>query len=352
MKIAKSGIVMVLSTVISFIVFGGVLVSESVAEFLYPYAAGAKEVSLNNLNPYLDKDGTADGAFGDKTQTVDEEGTVSESEKEREFIETEKIPEGSLPITSYTITPGDYLDGVDGVYIINEDNVSFSLEKLLEDPFTVKFEKNKEPEVLIVHTHATESYNEYYSDYYYKDNDYRDTDNEKNVVHIGSIVAKKLEEAGISVIHSEAQHDNPNYNKSYTNSNETIRKYLDQYSSIKLVLDIHRDTLISDNGTKYRPITKINGKDVAQIMLLMGAGNDTYPNEVWEKNLSLAANIQKNAQQLYPDLMRPILLRDSRYNQHLLAGSMLVEIGTCANTLEEAERAAEYFCEVLLKTLN
>lgn len=353
MKIAKSGVVIILSTVICFFVFGGVLMSEAVAGYLYPYAAGAKEVSLltfvhsssENTLPFTEPQDKTDVALPpDKT---DDQNT-----EERNFETLETIPEGSLPIKSYTITPGDYLEGVDGVYIINEDNKSYSLKSLLENPFTVNFAKTSDPEVLIVHTHATESYNEYYSNYYYKDESYRSEDNEKNVVKIGSIITEKLQSAGISVIHSDVQHDNPNYNKSYTNSNETIRKYLEQYPSIKMVLDVHRDTLISDSGTKYRPVTEINGKAVAQVMLLMGAGNETYPNEVWEENLSLAAKIQKTAQQLYPNLMRPILLRDSRYNQHLLSGSMLVEVGTCANTIEEAQRAAEYFSEILLKTLS
>ena len=34
--------------------------------------------------------------------------------------------------------------------------------------------------------------------------------------------------------------------------------------------------------------------------------------------------------------MRPITVRNSRYNQHLTTGSLLVEVGAAGNSLDEA----------------
>ena len=44
-------------------------------------------------------------------------------------------------------------------------------------------------------------------------------------------------------------------------------------------------------------------------------------------------------------LARPIRLVRERYNQHLSPGAFILEIGTNANTLSEAERAAELFAQ-------
>ena len=274
-------------------------------------------------------------------------------DKEAEFTEIEKIPDGTKPIKSFTMMPSKYHEGYDGVYVVNEDNIKFDIKKLLSEDVELDINSNSdEPQVLILHTHATEAYNEERVNYYYPKNEYRSEDNSKNMIHIGAIVAEKLENAGYRTIHIYTQHDNPDYNKSYTNSNNTIKTYLKKYPSIKVVLDVHRDTLITDNGTKYRPITQINGETSAQVMLLMGAGSETYPHKDWQKNFKFALNIQKRANELYPNLMRSILLRDSRYNQHLSTGALLVEIGTCGNTIEEAQRAASYFTDALIDILD
>ena len=75
-------------------------------------------------------------------------------------------------------------------------------------------------------------------------------------------------------------------------------------------------------------------------MLVVGSGED-HPN--WEKNLTLAAKLQKNLDTLYPTLARPMTLRQSVYNQDLAPGSLLVEVGSHGNTLQEALAGARAF---------
>ena len=206
------------------------------------------------------------------------------------------------------------------------------------------------PQILIVHTHTSEAYNETGQDWY-TSADIRTPENSRNMVRMGDLLNEELTKRGYEVIHCQKRHDE-DFNNSYTQSNQTVREYLKKYPSIAVVIDLHRDSLIDDAGTKYRPTVTLEGTEYAQVMLLMGVGNDTYPHPDWKENLSLAARIQQQGEALYPGLMRPILVRPSRYNQYLSNGAILVELGACGNTPEEAERAARAFGEICAAALD
>ena len=154
-------------------------------------------------------------------------------------------------------------------------------------------------------------------------------------------------------MHSKTQHDYPEYTGSYSRAAETIRWYLKKYPSIKVVLDLHRDS-ISDNDTdKAKLVTKINGKKAAQVMLVMGSQTGSvsgHPN--WQENLKLAFKLQQNIEKNYPTLARPLMLASKLYNQHLTKGSLLIEFGTDANTLSEAVYSAELVAVAIAQTLK
>ena len=206
------------------------------------------------------------------------------------------------------------------------------------------------PQILIVHTHTMEAYHETGEDYYFKE-DVRSSDPEHNMVHVGEILGQTLTRRGYRVVHCTTVHDE-DFNRAYSRSNRSIRDYLERYPSISVVIDLHRDSLIDGKGTKYRPVTVIDGEETAQVMLLMGVGGAPYPHPEWKENLAFALRIQQTAMEQYPGLMRPVFVRASRYNQNLTHGSILVELGACGNTLPEAERAARRFGEVLALTLD
>lgn len=206
------------------------------------------------------------------------------------------------------------------------------------------------PTVLILHTHGSESYNDNALTYY-SSNDTRTTKTYANIVRMGEILSSVLIGGGYNVLHCQLQHDKE-FNQSYTKSNQTIQQYLNAHPSIAVVVDLHRDSLLDATGTKYRPVVTINGEQTAQVMLLMGVGNDIYPHPNWTENLSLALRIQATAQEVYPGFMRPVLVRPARYNQHLSTGAILVELGACGNSPAEAEQAALLFGDVLVRTLD
>ena len=70
------------------------------------------------------------------------------------------------------------------------------------------------PQVLIYHTHATESFEPYDSTIYDTRNTWRSTDNTENMVAVGDALCAAIEAHGIGVIHDTTLHDYPSYNGS------------------------------------------------------------------------------------------------------------------------------------------
>lgn len=216
-----------------------------------------------------------------------------------------------------------------------EEILSLSRQEL---PFDIELNSDQ-PQVLIYHTHATESYLPTLRGWYGLNESFRSDQNEENMVAVGEVLTQTLEQAGIKVIHDTTQHDNPSYTGAYDRSRETMRKYLEQYPSIKVTLDVHRDAITRDDNTVIAPTATVEGQQVAQVMIISCADGDRIPN--FRQNFTFAAGLQQQAAQLYPDLMRPILFDQNRfYNQDLTTGSLLLEFGSHGNTLAQAKRSA------------
>lgn len=239
------------------------------------------------------------------------------------------------------------------VYMKNTSGIDIDLKEELAASLKFKITKGKEPEVLIMHTHATECYSEELRDYYTAADNSRTTDNEKNVTHIGDIIAERLETAGFSVLHDRTHHDHPAYTGSYSRSEVTVNEYLSRYPSIKIVIDIHRDSISLNETDRVRPVAEIDGKRAAQVMLCMGSQSGTVKNHPdWRENMRLALKLQQTFEVMYPGLARPMVLASKLYNQNLTIGSILLEVGTESNTMEEAEYSAELTAKALISLLN
>lgn len=239
-----------------------------------------------------------------------------------------------------------------GVHIKNSTGLNVNINQLLSSKLGYNIKKNSSAQVLILHTHATECFLNEDRDYYTAADKTRTTDNRYNVTALGLIVANKLNAAGIKTIHDTTQHDYPSYNQSYYRASKTIKAYLKKYPGIKVVIDIHRDS-VETGSTRTKLTAEIDGKRAAQVMLVMGSqsGNvKNFPN--WKENLKLALRLQKNLESMYPALARPLSLMSRSYNEPLTTGSMLIEIGTDANSFSEAVYSAELLSESLIKTLG
>ena len=213
------------------------------------------------------------------------------------------------------------------------------LEALLTTPLTWDL-TGEAPAVLILHTHTTESYTKT-TEVYQETSAFRTLDERYNMLSVGDALAEALEAAGIRVIHDREIHDYPSYNGSYTHARKSIQAYLQEYPSVCLVLDLHRDAS-GDLNDQFRPTVTVDGESAAQLMLVMGAGHSG-----WEENLALGVKLHAQLERIAPGIMRPISLRSQRFNQDLCSGALLIEVGAAGNTHEEAIRAAQVLAQAI-----
>lgn len=208
------------------------------------------------------------------------------------------------------------------------------------------------PQVLIMHTHATESFEPYDTDTYDTRHTWRTTDNTQNIVAAGEVMAQAIRAHGIEVLHDETQHDYPSYNGSYERSAVTVQDYLDKYPSIKVVLDVHRDAIETESGSRYAPVCTVDGRQSAQVMIICGCDNGTTVQlPGWRQNLRFAAAWERSMEGMYPGFTRPVLFSYRFYNQDLTTGSLLIEIGGHGNNLNEALYAGQLAAKGLAAAL-
>ncbi len=278
----------------------------------------------------------------EKPQDPVEQIPVEETPMDTAPLPTEEIPENG--ITAKTLVPttqeGYTVSGK--VYISNSTDHKLSIQDL-----TASFDAgltDEEPQVLIIHTHGSEAYTPAPGE----DVDYcgnrRCLETRYNVVGVGDVMAQTFGELGISVLHDRTLYDYPSYSGSYDRSLKAIESYLAQYPSIHFILDVHRDAIEDTEGNEYKVISPVEGVgNIAQISMVVGSDGSGLVHPKWMENLKLATALQQNISQRYPTLMRPILLRNSRYNQHATTGSLLLEMGAAGNSPEEAALAGELF---------
>ncbi len=319
--------------------------------------------------------------------TADKQGTIIESDiaesttdtdldviapSDTESEETEKLP-GNITLDElYKFDGSQVLDGEVGIipmdlsqtqngtlYINNSTGLVPNLEALIEKKFKnndydLLTEKDA-PRVLILHTHATDSY------VYEGQNSYkfdaqvdfaRSDDSSKNVISLGSIISKILCENGVNAIHCTTLHDSIRYKDSYARSEATIKEYLERYPTIQLVVDVHRDTLLTSGGDIIRPVTLAKNKPTAQVACIVGSDWAGDLCENWQDNLSLALKLREQINLKYTNVCRPVELSPYTFNQEISRYSMTIKIGSSGNSLEEAQSTAEIVAENLVEILK
>ena len=223
----------------------------------------------------------------------------------------------------------------------------------IANPLPFAIEPNSpNPQVLVMHTHATEDYRLSAGLWFSPGDGARSTDRSINMCAVGRVVADTLNAAGINTLHDETLNDYPSYTGSYANSRAVVQQYLAQYPSIKVVLDVHRDAIERENGTRCAPVCTIDGRQAAQVMIICGCDNGTtvqLPN--WRQNLRFAAAWERSMEGMYPGFTRPVLFSYRFYNQDLTTGSLLIEIGGHGNNLNEALYAGQLAAKGLAAAL-
>lgn len=227
-----------------------------------------------------------------------------------------------------------------------------NIESLLNQKAELSIPDVSKPTVLVYHSHTTESYALLDVGYYTESLHPRTDDIAQNMVRVGDDLCAYLEAQGISVIHDRTIHDS-DYNSAYDSSRKAVEAYLEKYPSIEITIDVHRDDITYENKTKVKPTTVVNGKKAARMMIIAGAeygSIENYPD--WEYNLRFDLAVQQKVTEMYPDLMRPILFSQRKYNMDETRNSFLLEVGTDANTLDEACYSARLFATALAELIK
>lgn len=270
---------------------------------------------------------------------------------ESQSLEEIHVPVQDVPLIAETnvIQENNKVDKFTNNYgsvkIKNESSYELTTEMITPN---VDFTNKKD--IVIYHTHTCESYTPTQGNHYAATGTYRTTDLNYSVARVGTDLRNILSAKGYNVIHNTDYHDYPAYTGSYTRALGTINNILSSNKSVEAVLDIHRDALGSNSS--YAPSVKIGDEVVAQLMFVIGTngGGLNHPN--WNNNLKLAIKIQEKANEMYPGLFKPIILRDSRYNQHVAKGACIIEVGATGNTLEQTTASMKYLANVISEVMK
>ena len=252
-----------------------------------------------------------------------------------DFVET---PHPLLPQETQPALP--LFDSAEAVEVQYFVTAKPDLQELITTPLQWEL-SGEEPTVLIVHTHSTESYTPNGKSYP-QTAPYRTLEEDYNMLRIGQAVAQYLIRSGIPTLQDRNIHDYPSYNSAYSSSRKAIEAYLREYPSIQLVLDLHRDAS-EGSGSQLRTLAHVDGERSAQLMMVIGSNHKGFT-----ENLALALKLHAQLETQSPGITRPLQLRTQRFNQDLLPGTLLIEVGAAGNTQEEALQAAQQLARAIV----
>ena len=270
-------------------------------------------------------------------------------------------PDEARPADAGTVTEQQFGQGSGEKYIPcgtgsiknNTRQTAADIAAEAAQPLPFAIEKDSAaPQVLIMHTHATEDYRLSAGLWFTPGDGARSTDRSINMCAVGRVMADTLNAAGICTLHDETLNDYPSYTGSYANSRAVVQQYLARYPSIKVVLDVHRDAIETESGSRYAPVCTVDGRQAAQVMIICGCDNGTTVQlPGWRQNLRFAAAWERSMEGMYPGFTRPVLFSYRFYNQDLTTGSLLIEIGGHGNNLNEALYAGQLAAKGLAAAL-
>jgi len=274
---------------------------------------------------------------------------ANESKKENEKQNKQEqgdIKHAETGVTTQVIAnnvPNKFTNSYHGVQIKNGTDYNLTEEMLTPD-ITVNNEN-----VLIFHTHTCESYTPSEKFDYQQTGTFRTTDLNYSVVRVGTELTKQLISYNYKVIHDTTYHDWPAYSGSYGRSLETVKNILKENQSTDVVIDLHRDAI---GDYSYAPTVKIGEEEASQLMFVIGTDGGGLEHPNWNQNLKFAIKLQEKANELYPGLFKPIILRNSRYNQHLAKGACIIEVGATGNTMDQCLNSMKYLAKVMSEVMK
>ena len=280
----------------------------------------------------------------DSNTTLEETENVIVSQTDEENQNIEHADTNVTTEVLDSIVPNKYTNDYQGVEIKNGTDYEITDEMLNVQSLDI----NKK-DIMIFHTHTCESYTPTENYQYEASGTFRTIDLNYSVARVGDSLSEQLISYGYNVIHDKTYHDYPAYSGSYGRSMATVENLLISHPGTDIIIDLHRDAIAD---TTYAPSVKIGDEVVSQLMFVIGTegGGLEHPN--WQQNLQFAVKVQQKANELYPGLFRPILMSNSRYNQHLGKAACIIEVGATGNTLEQSMASMKYLAKVLDEVLK
>ena len=272
----------------------------------------------------------------DNTQ-IEVDNTEKNTEDKNEDIQPVSTEVGTQVVTQNPIKENCNVE-INGVKIKNE--TSFEINNSVLDT-TLDISKEN---ILIFHTHTCESYTPTEQYNYQQTGNFRTTDLNFSVARVGDELTNYLMGYGFNVNHDKTYHDYPAYTGSYARSKATVENILKSNSS-DIIIDLHRDAIGSKSN--YDPRVKIGEDTVAQLMFVIGTNGGGLYHPNWQSNLKFAIELQQKANEIYPGLFKTMIVRKSRYNQHLGKAACIIEVGATGNTLEQCMNSMKYLAKVL-----
>ena len=282
----------------------------------------------------------------EETKTQEQQGEQkkqSNQKNQEKQTEVQHAETGLETQVQKSNVPEKYTTQYNGVKIRNETDYKLT-EEILTPDITVNTEN-----ILLFHTHSCESYTPSEKYQYKQTGNFRTTDKNYSVIRVGTELTSQLQSYGYNVIHDTGYHDYPSYSGSYSSSLKTATKLLEENENTDVVIDLHRDA-IGDNT--YAPTVKIGDEYAAQLMFVIGGNGSSIKHEKWQQNLKFAVKVQEKANELYPGLFKPIILRYSGYNQHVAKAASIIEVGATGNTLDQTLVSMKYLAKVLSEVLK
>lgn len=267
-----------------------------------------------------------------------DENNNNENQETSSEINQEVATNVTTEIVTQNPIKESYNIELNGVKIKNETSFEIN-ETILEK----QLEINKE-NIIIFHTHTCESYTPSEQYPYQQTGNFRTTDLNYTVSRVGDELANYLLGYGFNAIHDKTYHDYPAYSGSYDRSLKTVENIL-QTNPSDIIIDLHRDAIGSKSN--YDPSVKIGEDVAAQLMFVVGTNGGGLYHPNWQENLKFAIDVQQKANEMYPGLFKPMIVRNSRYNQHLGKAATIIEVGSTGNTLEQCITSMKYLSKVL-----
>ncbi len=204
--------------------------------------------------------------------------------------------------------------------------------------------ETKEPLVYIYNTHQAEQYQGKALEPY---------NITPGVMMASYIFQDKLEKLDISTIVMEdnlidyMNLNNMKHSASYKASRVFASKTISENPSLKLIFDLHRDSISKDKSTVI-----INNKSYAKIVFVVGNEYDNY-----EKNLEMTNKLNDMIKEKYPTLTRGVLIKGGTgnngvYNQDLSPKLTVLEIGSDSNTIDEVLNTIELLAPIIAEYVH